>query len=110
MTAVLDAATTRAHLVVEVRRHGEHLVLAVQGSVDATTGRALLNDLVAGLQEPGVRAVRVDLSGVVDIDGPGALLLGSCRSCVEARGARIAFTGAGRRLRSIDLRAPVVSS
>jgi anti-anti-sigma regulatory factor len=104
----VEAPAGRVPLVVEIRCRSHLLELAVRGSLDATTGRALLNDLCAA-HEPGIREVHVDLAAVDAIDRDGVLALDRCRSLAAARGARFRITELSRTFRTLDLRDPVSS-
>lgn len=106
MSIRVDAPAGRPPLVVEIRCRFHLLELAVRGSLDATTGRALVNDLHAAY-EPGTREVHVDLAAVDAIDRDGVLALDRCRSFAAARGARFRITELSRTFRTLDLRDPV---
>jgi anti-anti-sigma regulatory factor len=101
----VDAPAGRAPLVVEIRCRYHLLELAVRGSLDAATGRALVNDLQAA-HEPGISEVHVDLAAVDAIDRGGVLALDRCRSFAAARGVRFRITELSPTFRALDLRDP----
>ena len=102
MSMLVDAPPGRAPLTVEVRRRHHLLELTLRGSLDAETGRALVNDLVAA-HDPGVRDVHIDLAAIHHVDRDGVAALDRCSAFATARGAGIRITGLGRTLRRLDL-------
>ena len=105
MRTLVDRPSGFASLTVTVGlRHGV-LGLVVRGSLDATTGRWLLNDLAIAF-EPSAREVQLDLAGVVAMDRGGVLAVDRCRAFAVARGARFRITELSRSPRLLDLREP----
>jgi anti-sigma B factor antagonist len=78
--------------------------LAVAGEVDLSAKPALLDQIVAQLEAPGVTAMVVDLSGLTFINKAGISILLSCKRHADRLGRSFTATGAqGEVAKELDL-------
>jgi anti-anti-sigma factor len=80
-------ATDTVALRLVVERHEDALELKASGELDAATGVALVNTLVATL-DVGCTDIRIDLSGVSFLDTAGLAAIERCRDEAWRRASR----------------------
>ena len=81
-----------AHLEIDTRRDGDHLLVTATGDVDAATAGAL--DEVPGEASDGVAVIELLLADVTFIDSSGLRALLQLRERATAIDARVVITSA----------------
>ena len=108
ITAQRAALAERATPLIPIS--AEILVLPLVGTIDPERGAQLVEVLGDLDGHAGARVVLVDLTGVRDLDGPGALALARAAGVLRLRGVAAIFTGIGDAVawtlvdQNIDLR------